>query len=713
MTSQPFAVLASEIPSPSATFVFREIAALRRQGVSVRPFALRAPAPQAKIEADGLPFLAETSCLYGTNLLVLLALALIQSLRHPVRTLRTLGLSLRDSLRGSFSRPGQRWRVFPQALVALALARKLEKERVGHLHVHFAHAPATVGMYAARAAGISFSVTGHAHDLFCEGSLLVEKILRAELFRTISKVNRQALIQDLGEVAEAVVVLPCGVAPRSHRVGSAARREPARFLLVARLVPKKGADLAVRALGVLSRRFPNRDWRLDIVGDGPERGRLRRLAESEEVGDRVVLHGAKTGERLAAHRARAGAFVLPCRQAKGGDRDGIPLVLMEALAEELPVITSKLAGPSELIEDEVTGLCADVDDVESLAQAMQLMAHDRAFAGSLARQGRRRILRDHDVDQLMTRLAESLGYLHRAPVAHSEPEGSADLVIITPFRDELEHLPRIVAAMKAQTRRPRSWILVDDGSSDGGDRVAKREAECEDWIHYLRCPDRGARVLGSGVIEAFNRGLKHAPILTRYIAKMDADLSFGPRYIERALLMLEADSQLACVSGKVYRPEPGGPVEEFMIDDMVAGQFKLYRRDAFDEVGGFVRGLLWDGIDYHRCRQRGWRTRSDRHPDLRIAHHRLMGSSDGNVLRGRLRLGRGQWFMGTHPIYLVGSALFRMLERPYVVGGILIVCGYLRAMLWRLPRYEDQRFRSELRRWQLGRLRRSLLGRVS
>jgi hypothetical protein len=137
---------------------------------------------------------------------------------------------------------------------------------------------------------------------------------------------------------------------------------------------------------------------------------------------------------------------------------------------------------------------------------------------------------------------------------------------------------------------------------------------------------------------------------------------------------------------------------------MVAGQFKLYRREAFERIGGFVRAVMWDGIDFHRARMLGYRTVSLPDPELRIRHLRMMGSSDRNVLRGRMRWGRGQWFMGSSLPYVLASGLFRMQEKPFGIGGLLIVAGYLQAALRRERRYEDPDFRRSLRRWQRARI---------
>jgi glycosyltransferase involved in cell wall biosynthesis len=293
----------------------------------------------------------------------------------------------------------------------------------------------------------------------------------------------------------------------------------------------------------------------------------------------------------------------------------------------------------------------------------------------------------------------------------SAPGPGRRVLIVSPCRDEERTLARTIACVRAQTLPPVAWIVVDDGSSDRTPEIL-RNAQAElPWLRVLRRTDRGFRALGGGVIDAFYAGLEAADVPYDFVAKMDVDLEFGPRYLESILAHFERDPRLAGASGKVFRREGEREVEEFMIDEMVAGQFKLYRREAFEAIGGFVRELMWDGIDFHRARMLGWRTASLPDPELRLLHLRLMGSSDRGVLRGRLRWGRGQWFMGSALPYVLASGLFRMREKPYLLGGLLIVGGYLGAALRRLPRYGDRAFRAELRRWQYARLRHVLRGR--
>ena len=284
------------------------------------------------------------------------------------------------------------------------------------------------------------------------------------------------------------------------------------------------------------------------------------------------------------------------------------------------------------------------------------------------------------------------------------------IVIISPCRDEEDTVERTIASLSAQTRTPDLWVIVDDGSSDRTPEILADAAQRIPWIKVVRRKDRGTRKVGGGVIDAFYDGLAAVDIDYDYVAKMDVDLEFPARYIERLLEYFHRDPNLAAASGKVFRREHGKLVEEYMIDEMVAGQFKFYRREAFERIGGFVRDVMWDGIDFHRARMEGYHTASIHDPQLQILHLRLMGSSHRSIYHGRLRWGRGQWFMGTCFPYILASGIFRMREKPYVLGGLLIIAGYLLAALQGERRYDDQRFRQELRQWQYKRLKQLLLG---
>jgi hypothetical protein len=204
------------------------------------------------------------------------------------------------------------------------------------------------------------------------------------------------------------------------------------------------------------------------------------------------------------------------------------------------------------------------------------------------------------------------------------------------------------------------------------------------------------------VVEAFYAGLSQADLQEfDYVCKLDGDLEFGPSYFRELFERFEANPRLGTASGKAYVPQGEGLVLERTSDQFSHGVAKLYRRECFEEIGGFVHQVMWDGIDCHRCRMLGWEASSSNDSSLRLTHLRQMGSSFKSVYHGRMRWGRGQYFMGTHWLYLVGIAVYRMAERPYVAGGLCILVGYLQAAWRGEARYEAPGFRRHLHHWQM------------
>jgi poly-beta-1,6-N-acetyl-D-glucosamine synthase len=283
---------------------------------------------------------------------------------------------------------------------------------------------------------------------------------------------------------------------------------------------------------------------------------------------------------------------------------------------------------------------------------------------------------------------------------------SRRILVVSPVRNEAAYVGKTIDSMVAQTLPPAAWLIVDDGSSDATPEIAARAAETHPWIHLYRRPDRGVRKVGGGVVEAFSEGLARFNLDDfDYLCKLDGDLEFGPRCLEGLVGKFEADPTLGTASGKCFDKTPSGWVQLRTSDDFSMGACKFYRVACFRQIGGFVAQVMWDGIDCHRCRMLGWKARSFHDEDLRLYEERPMGSSHKSVLHGRLRWGSGQYFMGTHPLYALAVGGYRMLERPWIIGGLLILTGYLGAWARRRPRYDDPAFRRFLHDWQLRRLR--------
>lgn len=287
--------------------------------------------------------------------------------------------------------------------------------------------------------------------------------------------------------------------------------------------------------------------------------------------------------------------------------------------------------------------------------------------------------------------------------------------LITPCRDEARYARRTLESVARQSVPPALWILVDDGSRDETPAILQEYAARLPFVRVMRRADRGDRKLGGGVIDAFYHGYDTIdPRAYPYVCKLDLDLELPPRYFELLMARMEAEPRLGTCSGKPYFPEPGAPerpaafpladlrgyVSERAGDENSVGMTKFYRTSCFRQIGGFVRELMWDGIDCHRGRQLGWIAASWDDPELRFVHLRPMGTSHRNWWTGRVRHGFGQYFMGTTPAYMLASAVFRMTRPPLLVGGLAMLWGYFRSMALRAPRYGDATFRRFLRRYQ-------------
>lgn len=253
----------------------------------------------------------------------------------------------------------------------------------------------------------------------------------------------------------------------------------------------------------------------------------------------------------------------------------------------------------------------------------------------------------------------------------------------------------------AQSIRPTLWVIVDDGSTDATPTILAEYASRHDWIRVVTRQDRGKRSVGPGVIEAFYAGYATIePDDYDYLCKLDLDLRLPPRYFEGLMERMEANPRIATCSGKAYIEKDGNLESERHGDETSIGASKFYRVSQFKALGGFIREVMWDGIDCHRCRMRGWIACSWDDPDLRFVHLRPMGSSQQSIFAGRMRHGYGQYFMGSGFLWMLATAVYRIPEKPYVLGGLYILLGWIRSWIKGLPRYEEPGFRSFLHRYQ-------------
>jgi biofilm PGA synthesis N-glycosyltransferase PgaC len=282
-------------------------------------------------------------------------------------------------------------------------------------------------------------------------------------------------------------------------------------------------------------------------------------------------------------------------------------------------------------------------------------------------------------------------------------------LLVTPARNEAEFARRTLDSVASQSILPAKWIVVDDGSTDETPAILAEFAAKHPWIEVVTRRDRGVRSVGPGVIEAFYAGIEGLDLGGfDYLCKLDLDLDLPPRYFETLMERMEADPRLGTCSGKAWYPDPGDGhlVMEAIGDEMSVGASKFFRTECFRQIGGFARQVMWDGIDCHRCRMLGWKVRSFRDEDLKFLHLRPMGSSHRGILHGRARHGRGQYLMGSSPVFMLASCAYRLFKPPLVVGALASLWGYLSACVTRPHRTVDAAFQRFVRRYQWMALRR-------
>jgi glycosyltransferase involved in cell wall biosynthesis len=403
--AQSIAYVAPVLPALSETFVYREIFALRDRKVAIVPVSVHKG--QESISDQTLARLkVESVQVYADGWMRLGLHALKEVLAHPIRGLGTLRCVVSDAMMGSDLDGRPRKKVVGQGVAGLALAYRLRRRVVSRIHAHFAHAPATIGMYAAGQLGVAFSFTGHANDLFRERTLLAEKLRRAQFVSCISQWHREMYRQVEAVRSFALPVIRCVVNTQEFKPAEG-KRDLSKILSVGRLVEKKGFDVLICAVAALGRRGIDVDC--EIVGDGPCRAALEALIRELGVGDRVRLLGAKSNAQVRELMANAGLFVLACKEDSQGDRDGIPVALMEAMASGLCVVSGDLVSIRELVVHEKTGLMVTPGDVDEFAEAIGSLIADPELAGRLSSQGCAWVRHEFSMETNVERLMAAFG----------------------------------------------------------------------------------------------------------------------------------------------------------------------------------------------------------------------------------------------------------------------------------------------------------------
>ena len=401
----PVVYIMSRFPLITETFILREMLELERQGARLAVFPLLRARPKVshaevgrlRAEVHYTPFLSPA--IVRANLRELL--------RAPGRYLRLLWKVLKGNL-GSANLFVGALGIFPKSVY---FARLVEELGAAHVHAHFATHPALAALVIAELTGVGYSFTAHAHDIFLHERMLAEKIERARFVVSISEFNKRYMLGRAPAVGpEKIRVVHCGIEPEKYgpRAGAAAERGPRggvpTALCVAALQPYKGIKHLVRACALVRSRVPG--FRCRVVGEGADRPELEALIKELDLGDAFQLLGARPQHEVAALLGEADLFVLPSVVAPTGQMEGIPVALMEAMASRLPVVSTRLSGIPELVEDGVSGLLVPPADESALAEAIGRLCDDAELRRSLGARGREKVEAEFGLRENVARLRE-------------------------------------------------------------------------------------------------------------------------------------------------------------------------------------------------------------------------------------------------------------------------------------------------------------------
>ncbi len=275
-------------------------------------------------------------------------------------------------------------------------------------------------------------------------------------------------------------------------------------------------------------------------------------------------------------------------------------------------------------------------------------------------------------------------------------------VIVTPVRDEEQYISETIRSIVGQTILPVEWIIVDDGSHDGTGRIIDECASKYHWIKALHRSDRGQRVPGTGVMEAFYQG--YEALSSRdweFIVKLDGDVGLPADYFERCFQQFAQDPKLGMCGGLMYTIKNEELAPESQPLAHVRGPIKLYKRTCWEAIGGLVKSPGWDTIDEIQANRLGWRTRT--FPEIKVIHYRPTGAVQG-VWRNGVKNGRADYISGYHPLFMFAKCFGRLFKKPYIVNALANGYGFITGYTKRIPRGGDRDLIRYIRTQQVRRL---------
>ncbi|UCH65113.1 MAG: glycosyltransferase, partial [Ignavibacterium sp.] len=278
-------------------------------------------------------------------------------------------------------------------------------------------------------------------------------------------------------------------------------------------------------------------------------------------------------------------------------------------------------------------------------------------------------------------------------------------VLITPARNEESFIVKTIESVIVQTRLPKKWIIVSDGSTDRTDEIVNEYMTQYNFIELLKKKSNEKRNFGSkakAISIAYN---KLRDLDFEFVGNLDADVSFDAKYYENIFIEFNKNSKLGIAGGIRYDLHDGKFKKLKCAPDSVGGPFQLFRRECYEEIGGY-KPSRFGGIDAMAeisARMKGWEVKM--FPQYKIFHHRQTGTAINNVLKQKFRAGLRNYSLGYHPIFLLMRFYKTILLKPYFLGSLIVLFGYLWGTIRRFQRPVSKQFVRYLRSEQTDKMK--------
>ncbi|MEL6260115.1 MAG: glycosyltransferase family 4 protein [Cyanobacteria bacterium J06626_6] len=426
------AYLTGTYPRATDTFIQREVAGLRSQGVEVHTFAVRRPSDDHIVGPEQASERSQTFYILPPKIAILLKAHGSLFLRSPGRYLRAIALALKTR---QPDLTGLLYQLF-YFLEAGVLAAQIRERQISHLHNHFGNTSCSVAMLAAALGGFSYSFMLHGPAIFFEPNrwCLDEKIERASFVTCISQYCRsQAMVFAPYETWNRLHIVHCGVNPAQF---SQVTHQGAghRLLFVGRLAAVKGLPMLLESVSQLKAKIPN--ILLTVVGDGPDRALLESLTTQLDLTEQVNFVGYQSQAAVRRYLQETDVFVLP------SFAEGVPVVLMEAMMSGVPVVATQIAGVSELVEDSVSGFLVPPSSVSELCDRIRTLLIDGELRRRFGAQGMARVREQFDISKEAEKLAQLMAAVTAQqapskilmPASQNRETGESSTPVLTPSR---------------------------------------------------------------------------------------------------------------------------------------------------------------------------------------------------------------------------------------------------------------------------------------